>query len=525
MKPILNNRIFAADSASLADLFSRLRGYAPKSITAIAASGSNRRYYRVDDLIGTFGEDIPENRAFIYLSGVFTDAGLNVPKVLEVSNDMHYYLQSDGGERSLFECIASGRSSGAFSEHEIQLMEDAIRLLARVQTRGGARVDWRRCYPRQSMDTRMVRWDLNYFKYCFLKPSGVVFNEDTFQEELDRLEVYLLRNESRWHTFMVRDFQSRNLMVDDRNHLTMIDFQGGRRGPRHYDVASFLWQAKARIPTSLKEHLIDIFTDETAALDPQFSKEEFRRELPTFVLFRIMQTLGAYGFRGWSERKPHFLESVPAGVDNLREILSQESMQREYPYLSQIAVELEARYGSATEAATTDPLRHRIRAEENPLTVDVTSFSYKKGLPQDTSGNGGGFMFDCRGPHNPGRYEPFKHLTGLDEPVRKFLEEDGEILPFIKECEALVDSSVERYLQRGFSHLSVNFGCTGGQHRSVYAADSMARHLNDKYGVKVNLLHREQNIAQEYPAKDVDVLFDSFLRAPMKKFNPDKFSQ
>jgi hypothetical protein len=322
---------------------------------------------------------------------------------------------------------------------------------------------------------------------------------------------------------MYRDFQSRNVMVAEDGTLTMIDFQGGRRGPAAYDVASFLWQAKARYPEEVKHRMIDVYLEAAKQLNPSLDVEAFKQRLPYFVLFRMLQTLGAYGFRGWIERKPHFLESVPMGTDNLHDLLRGE-LAAEFPLLTELANEFAKRYGSEAVAAERGKYLHRIAAAENPLTVRVTSFSFKKGIPEDPSGNGGGFVFDCRAPHNPGRYEPYKKLTGLDKSVRDFLEQDGEILPFIEQCKQIVSGSVERYLQRGFTSLSINFGCTGGQHRSVYSADAIGHYLNAKYGVRVELSHREQGISELLPAKDVAVIFDSYLRNPQKKFNPDSVS-
>lgn len=288
---------------------------------------------------------------------------------------------------------------------------------------------------------------------------------------------------------MVRDFQSRNVMVGADGRLTLIDFQGGRRGPAEYDVASMLWQAKAHIPSELKNQLIDEYISRRKVLDSLFDEGRFRSRLPLLVLLRTLQVLGAYGFRGLVQGKSHFLESIPAGLENLRDVVTDE-----FPELKRIA------------ALLMPP----------PLKVTVGSFSYKKGLPDDPSGNGGGFVFDCRATHNPGRYVPFQHLTGRDKEVVDFLETDGEILPFLQHATALTDATVERYLQRGFTSLSVWFGCTGGQHRSVYCAEHVARHLNKKYGVAVALVHREQHIKEELPGCPLPVKFDSYLKNPQK---------
>lgn len=516
------------DLADITRLFKRCLGLSPQRITPLAGAGSNRRYYKVESennhpIVATVGDDKAENEAFINLSRHLGEkCGLPVPGILAVSDDKRLYLQTWAGENSLFDLLAAARDGGGYTDEDIVFLQNAMKLLARLQIVGGSGLDYSICHPCSEMDTRMVRWDLNYFKYCFLKPSGIDFHENLLQDDFDRLENILLINKERWPTLMLRDYQGRNVMVDDDGKLTAIDFQAGRRGPAAYDVASFLWQAKARYPLHLKNRLIDTYVKEASSLSPLFDGGKFRKELPYFVLFRCLQTLGAYGFRGWVEHKPHFLQSVPSGIDNLHVLLTSTPLGVEFPELSEIAARLHTEYSHADSPKNDEKSPRHIMASENTLTLRVTSFSFKKGLPEDPSGNGGGFVFDCRAPHNPGRYEPYKKLTGLDGPVREFLERDGEIRPFIESCERIVDASVERYLQRGFTSLSVNFGCTGGQHRSVYCADAVARHLNDKYGVKVLVNHREQGISATFDAKTVDVVFDSFLRDPQKSYSPDK---
>lgn len=472
----------------------------PEIISALPGAGSNRRYYLLSDesgqkVVGTIGENRQENDAFINLSRHFRKKGLTfIPEVLSCSSDGMAYFQTYAGNQAVFDLIAAGRKCGDFSDEETSLLERTLILLPHLQFRGSESLDFSVCYPQESMNTRMIRWDLNYFKYCFLKPSGLPFDEVALQNDFDLLEKELLAGEPRWTTFIHRDFQSRNIMVAGNGRLSVIDFQGGRRGPVAYDVASFVWQAKANIPAGLKQSLIRVYVEEASKFN-DFNILDFNRELPLCVLFRVLQTLGAYGFRGWVEKKAHFLESIDAGIMNLFEIFTNSdagidgnALSTKFPCLRELACNLNS---SRIE-------RRKKQSEENAygLTVCVGSFSYKKGLPEDESGNGGGFIFDCRATHNPGRYEPYKKLTGKDEPVIRFLEDDGEILSFLDNCYKLVDATVERYLERGFTHLSVYFGCTGGQHRSVYSAEAMVRHLHNKYGVRIKLTHREQHISR-----------------------------
>ena len=412
----------------------------------------------------------------------FKKKNLPVPQVVSISEDRSFYLQEDLGDTLLFHAIEKGRATSSFSEEEKELLRKTIRLLPSIQFAGADGFDFSRCYPQPEFNQRSILWDLNYFKYCFLKATGLEFQEDKLEDDFMKMSDVLLRSTSA--TFMYRDFQSRNVMIKD-GEPWFIDFQGGRKGPFFYDVASFLWQAKARYPETLRNELLDEYIQALCKYKP-VDRNYFFNQLRHFVLFRTLQVLGAYGFRGYFEKKPHFIQSVPYAIENLRQLLSED--YPEYPYLCSVLREL-------TELQSLSG-----KAPKKPLTVKVISFSFKKGIPYDPTGNGGGYVFDCRGVHNPGKYDQYKPLCGLDEPVIKFLEDDGEIFPFLENAYALVNAHVQRYMERGFSNLMVCFGCTGGQHRSVYSAQHMAEHLNQKFGVKVELVHREQNIEQTFEA-------------------------
>ena len=467
----------------LKDLYHTFVGRPADEIVELPSSGSNRRYFRLSgprNLIGVSGTSRPENEAFLYMAAHFRQKGLPVPEVYCSSEDKLFYLQEDLGDTLLFDAIEKGRKSSVFDETEKRLLHQTIELLPKVQFVGADGMDFSHCYPQPEFNRRSILWDLNYFKYCFLKATGLEFQEDRLEDDFQKMADVLLRSASA--TFMYRDFQSRNVMVRD-GEPWLIDFQGGRKGPVYYDVASFLWQAKAKYPDDLREELLGSYI---AALRQYIPVDEtyFRSQLQHFVLFRILQVLGTYGFRGYFEKKPHFIQSVPYAIDNLRQLLRED--YAEYPYLCSVLRDL-----TQLTQFSDDIQRRR-------LEVKVISFAYKKGIPDDPTGNGGGFVFDCRAINNPGKYERYNHFTGLDEPVVRFLEDDGEITTFLQHVYTIVDASVKRYLDRGFTNLMVCFGCTGGQHRSVYSAQHLAEHLNQKYGVKVHLVHREQNIEQIY---------------------------
>ena len=463
------------------NLYRTYTGHEAEKVTELPSSGSNRRYFRLhgpQTLIGVSGTSIEENRAFIYMADHFRQKGLPVPEVYAQSDDQSFYLQEDLGDTLLFDAIEKGRKSSVFDESEKTLLRQTITKLPEIQFVGSDGFDFSYCYPQEEFNQRSILWDLNYFKYCFLKATGMEFQENRLEDDFLKMSDVLLRNQSA--TFMYRDFQSRNVMIRD-GHPWFIDFQGGRKGPVYYDVASFLWQAKAKYPEDLRQELLLDYIEALRKYMP-VDEKYFLSQLRHFVLFRTLQVLGAYGFRGYFEKKPHFIQSVPFAIENLRQLLKQD--YPEYPYLCGLLREL-------TELKQfSDDLQRRT------LEVKIVSFAYKKGIPNDPTGNGGGFVFDCRAINNPGKYERYNHFTGLDEPVIRFLEEDGEITVFLEHVYDLVDASVKRYLDRGFTNLMVCFGCTGGQHRSVYSAQHLAEHLHQKFGVKVSLTHREQNIEQ-----------------------------
>ena len=465
-------------------LFEQFTGVQPESLEEISASGSHRRYFRMRggdvSVIGVIGTDFDENRAFITLDRLFRVRGINVPEVYAVSEDGLCYIQEDLGDSILFNEISHGREIGEYSPEEEALLLKTIACLPRIQFEGGRGLDWNICYPQASFDARMVDFDLNYFKYCFLKATGLEFNEVRLQDDFERLREDLLKDVG--DTFLYRDFQARNVMLRDGIPY-FIDFQGGRRGPIYYDVASFISQARSRYPEQLKQKMVATYLE---ALKPyrEIDPEEFDAKLRLFILFRTLQVLGAYGFRGYFEKKPHFIASVPFALDNLRRLLK--TPFKDYPYMDGILREL-----------TTMPQFYS-PAEDKRLEVHIYSFAYKKGIPPDPSGNGGGYVFDCRSVNNPGKYEYYRQFNGTDPEVIKFLEDDGEILTFLDSVYALADAHVKRFIERKFTHLQICFGCTGGQHRSVYSAEHLAEHLSSRFDVKIVLTHRELGIERRF---------------------------
>ena len=469
----------------LVELYKKVFSVEPESCTPLTGSASNRKYYRMSgeggSCIGVVGTDVRENEAFLSIAGHFRTKGINVPEVYAVSDGGMAYIQQDLGNAVLFDMLTEARKTGEGMDRVNDLLSKTMSMLPKIQFEGAEGLDFSICYPQPSFDRRMVMFDLNYFKYCFLKPSGLEFDEVALQDDFERFADDLLVGDT--DTFLYRDFNARNIMVcGDEPYF--VDFQGGRRGPVFYDVASFAWQARAKFTDAQKEAMLSAYLSSYASY-ASVDEGSFRSSLRLFVLFRLLQVLGAYGFRGWVEHKANFVTSIPAAIAEMKAWLADPSGR--YPYLMRVL-------GRLVELPRFNEPQH----DDGVLEVKVYSFSFKKGVPHDPTGNGGGYVFDCRSIHNPGRYEPYKKLTGRDEPVIRFLEDDGEIFGFLEHAYGIVDSHVETYRKRGFTSLMVSFGCTGGQHRSVYSAEHMAHHLAQKYpDIHVRLIHREQGIVSD----------------------------
>lgn len=468
----------------LENLFREYTGRMPDRIVQLTSSGSHRTYFRLysgtDSYIGVAGTMAEENETFCSLSAHFLSKGINVPEIYAVSRDGMCYLQEDLGHESLYDRLLPGRQSGKYSAEDTELLERTIGKLPQIQVEGAEGWDFSGCFHSQSFNPRSIMFDLNYFKYCFLLTSGVEFNEEKLQDDFLILASELMKDMD--DTFMYRDFQSRNVMLKDGEPY-FIDFQGGRKGPVYYDVASFVWQARSDFPKDLKERLVGAYIRALGKYR-RVDEDMFRSRLRIFVFFRTLQVLGAYGFRGGYERKRHFLESIPYAISNLKE--SVPAVSGICPYLAEICSAMtEMPRFAKPQAVSGNPAALKVR---------IFSFSYRKGIPEDTSGNGGGYVFDCRGMHNPGKYERFRTLTGMDREVADFLENRGEAASFLSNVFSLADAHVRKYIERGFTDLMFSFGCTGGQHRSVYCAEALASHLKAGYDITIELFHREQGV-------------------------------
>ncbi|MCF8241529.1 MAG: phosphotransferase [Melioribacteraceae bacterium] len=463
----------------LTALFEKTFKESVSSIEMLPRSGSDRIYYRMRSrnnlAIGAFNPDVRENNAFIKLTEHFLNYKLNVPQIYEAEED--YYLLEDLGDTTLYSLIEK-YSPGEFTDSLKNYYHTVIADLPKFQIETSADLDFDLCYPRSAFDEQSISWDLNYFKYYFLKLTGIKFDEQHLENDFNNLKHFLISARSDF--FIYRDFQSRNIMIKD-DHLYYIDYQGGRKGPLQYDIASLLFDAKANIPQSFREELLELYVQNINKLI-SYPDYDFKKYFYAFVLIRIMQAMGAYGFRGFYEKKSHFLKSIPHAIENLKLVLSKIDQPENIPHLREC---LESIINSKK-------LAQYNFSDSTGLKVKITSFSYKKGLPEDYSGNGGGFVFDCRAIHNPGRFDEYKKLTGRDEKVIEFLKKHSEAEYFLSNVFSLIDNSVDNYLKRGFNNLQVNFGCTGGQHRSVYCAESLTNHLKEKYpDVRIELIHRE----------------------------------
>ncbi|MCQ2235877.1 MAG: phosphotransferase [Bacteroidales bacterium] len=465
----------------LVSLFEKTTGQKSSSIALLPQSGSNRKYYRIIgdkglSLIGVYSTNRTENNTFLSFSRAMRESGLKVPQICAEDLDNNIYLQEDLGDTSLYQHILDIREKdGAFTSELEELYKRVLDDLKVFQQKAAKVVDFSLCYPRAAFDERSMNWDLQYFKYYFLKLAKIPFNEELLEKDFDVLKDYLLRQPL--DVFLYRDFQSRNIMLrGDSLEPWYIDYQGGRRGAKHYDVASLLFDAKADIPADTRTRLAEYFF-----------ADEAKEQLPVFhafVLIRIMQAMGAYGYRGFFERKEHFLQSIPYALCNIKYLLSNNLLPNiDIPHLRGV---LEALESSPVIQSIINPAKPKLH-------VYVSSFSYKRVIPNTY--NGGGHTFDCRALPNPGRYAEYKQSTGKDADVIAFFDNyQDEMQKFLNAAKTIVSMSVENYMERGFDSLMVSFGCTGGQHRSVYCAENMGRWLKDTYDIDVTVRHIEQEL-------------------------------
>lgn len=461
---------------ALQSLYRKAFGKVPEIFIPLRSDGSARKIYRLGNpgriVVGIYGPDPLENRAFLEFSMYFKKHGLPVPEIYAEDTEAGVYLEEDLGDVTLFSRIEQENKDGVLSESLSKTYRKVLDILPRFQEQVKAGMDLTHCYPRAAFDRQSIMWDLNYFKYYFLKLAPIPFNEQKLEDDFVRFADFLM--EAPQDYFLYRDFQSRNIMLRD-GEPWFIDYQGGRRGARHYDLASLLYDAKANLSPETRNELRDYYIN-AAGVD----RRDFLQHYPAFVYVRIMQAMGAYGLRGFYERKPHFLKSVPFAVRNIEWLLNNTEIPEHLP-------ELMACFRRITMSV-------RLRQFGNTklgLTVRIGSFSYKNGIPLDDHGHGGGFVFDCRALPNPGRYPKYSKKDGRDKPVIEFLDKEVGVEAYLSSVYALVDASVQNYLERNFTSLMVHFGCTGGQHRSVYCAEHLAAHLRNKFGVRVELSHRE----------------------------------
>lgn len=477
---------------SIRQLYQKWKGLEASSVELLPPSGSERRYFRLYDatgssVVGTYGPNILENEAFIYFSRHFRKKNLPVAHVLAISEDRKYYLQQDWGKESLIDRL----ESEGYTTEVYGLFKKSLEELAWLQVLGDQDLDYEFCLTNKEFGRQAILADLLYFKYYFLDALRRPYDKQKLIDDFEALSNYLTHTEYKY--FMFRDFQSRNILIskdplDQTESVHFIDYQGGMKGAPQYDVASMLWQARANLPDEWKETLlVDYMNAFENRIQSSLDRAVFQSQYNGYVLIRLLQVLGAYGFRGLFERKAHFLTSIPRALTNLRCFIQNQSIGIALPEFKKVL-----------DLCVSDEIIDQFTPLQatplTPLVVKINSFSYKNGIPQDDSGHGGGFVFDCRGILNPGRIEEYKTLTGRDKAVKDFLEQQSKMPEFLNSVFDIVDLTVEDYIKRNFETLVISFGCTGGQHRSVYAADALVRHLRNKFKVKIVLHHREQNI-------------------------------
>ena len=445
-----------------------------------ALGGSGRTIVRLTgggfSAIGILYPVREENVAFLSFSRYFHQRGLPVPEIYAEDLSHGAYLEEDLGDTTLFEFLGAHRAGGAIAPEAMAAYRKVVAALPRFQVEAGRDLNYSVCYPRAIFDRQSINWDLNYFKYYFLKLAGIPFNEQALEDDFNSLTDFLLTADHDY--FLYRDFQSRNVMLR-QGEPYFVDYQGGRKGALQYDIASLLFDGKTELPPRMRQQLLDYYLDCLGSYI-ELDRAAFMRCYYAYVYVRILQALGSYGFRGFYERKAHFLQSVPFAMKNLRWLAENVKLPIELPALM-----------DALRGMFASEKLQELAASADRLTVRVFSFSYRQQIPVDETGSGGGYVFDVRSLPNPGREERFKQMTGKDAAVIGYLNEQPSVHQYLASVLALVDASVKAYEGRGFKNLMASFGCTGGQHRSVFFAEQLAKHLRDS-GVNVVVRHIEQ---------------------------------
>ncbi len=459
-------------------LYKKTFSKVPEEVFPLPLSGSNRKYYRItgkdSSVIAAYNPDADENRAFLYITEKLSNTGANVPEIIASDLDKNIYLLEDLGDTKLFDLVEEYRKND--DSDYIDWYKKVIDQMPSIQYKSAKDFDFSRCYPRHSFDLQSILWDLHYFKYYFLKLSGVSFHEQKLEDDFRVLADFLMKAPADF--FLFRDFQSRNIMIH-KNEVYFIDYQGGRKGALQYDLASLLYEAKVSLTPEERKDLLNYYL-ELYSKQSFFRKNLFLSYYPAFVLIRILQAFGAYGYRGYFERKSFFLESLPSAIQNLKWVLDHYEFGVDISYLKSILKRIVEEF--KLQIPELSP---------GKFTLTINSFSYRKKIPEDFTGNGGGFVFDCRALPNPGKFEEYKGSTGKDKEVMDFFKNKKEVAIFLEHVNHIVTASVEEYKNRGFEHLMVSFGCTGGQHRSVYAAEYLFQEMLKRYKINLKLNHYE----------------------------------
>jgi aminoglycoside/choline kinase family phosphotransferase len=465
----------------LGDLFIKQYNKKAASIIPLPESGSYRRYFRIScedrTVMGVYNTDNRENRAFIYLNRHLLETGNSVPEIFCEDLEKHIYLEQDLGDTTLLDYLEQIRECGDRDEKTMAVYRKVIDAMPGLQVASVNGIDYSVCYPRAEFDAQSMMWDMNYFKYCLLKPLKIGFDEQDLEDDFMKIMEWLIKAER--DSFMFRDFQSRNIMICN-GKLYFIDFQGGRKGPLQYDLASLLYEAKTHLPEEIRQALLDYYLSLFGKTFSWFNQEKFLEYYYGFVYLRLMQAMGAYGFRGYIERKPLFLQSLPHAVRSIAWLSENKPIPLNLVSLPGVFRKLSGL-----------PKIQQYDVKQETFTITISSFAYNNGVPQDNSGNGGGFVFDCRYLNNPGRHEEYKNLNGRDAPIIDFLQKEKGVTEFFSLTRQLVENALDVYIKRGYTSLMVSYGCTGGQHRSVYMAECLAEFLKNKYPYNIVINHQE----------------------------------